>query len=942
MANPNWYMRTDTPRVNLRERSIRSGFIQIGAQAVQLVLIVGSGMILARLLRPEDFGLLAMVGSLTAFVDSFRDFGIPMATVHRKTVDHQQVSALFWVTLKLNILIGLLMALMAPVLAWFYGETRLTAITLVMAAGIFCLGLSDQHKSLLTRQMRFGSLTLIDTGSILTGLVVGIGLALLGASYWALAFQFLATTLTRSVATWLVSGWRPAWQAWRLRRLNPDLRSMLSYGAHLTGFRVLAHIGRNLDRVLVGYFSGATVVGLYDNAYRWSQYPVSQVYPPLVSVAVSGLSRMQDDPEAYRASFKKALLPVFSVVMPALAFMFVEAQSAVLVLLGDQWLEAVPLFRLLCIAAFATSMTRVTKWLYLSRGETKRQFRWGLIYNPVMVLAVAIGVRWGAFGVAVGYTVATCLLTYPEIAFCLKTSHLSRRDFLGAAWRPALASVAAAILLLASSAAISSGSNLATELLIKLAAFGLAYLILSIGLPGGKQATADVLSIVAELWPKTYRKNHKQNVDKAAGSGRMSIAFIVWEFPVLSETFILNQITGLIDRGHKVDIYALNGRAIDTSKMHPDMEKYHLLDDTYYVPKIPAKYFVRVLKGLGLVLANGHRGPFVLLRSLNVFAHGKQSASLRLLYTTIPFLGKGRYDIIHCQFGTMGLEGLLLRSIGAFKGKLISSFRGYDISQYLKEYGDDVYNELFNTGDFFLTNCEYFKRRLIRLGCDEKKVIVHASGIDCETFALTPRRPHPDGRIRIVTTGRLVEKKGIEYGIRAVAKLVKINGNVEYNIIGDGPLRRELQRLIQELDVHDSVKLLGQKHQQEIITILSSSDILMAPSVTAGDGNQDAPVNTLKEAMAMGLPVIGTQHGGIPELVENGISGFLVPERDADAIAEKLTYLIERPEIWPQMGRAGRWYVEEQYNIVKLNDKLVEIYRQVLAGDRSAAGEIKR
>ena len=507
LADPNWYMHTDALRVNLRERSVRSGFIQIGSQVVQLALMIGSAMVLARLLTPGDYGLLAMVSSLTAFVGSFSNFGFPMATVHRERVDHRQVSALFWVNLKLNMLIALLMALMAPALARFYGEARLTAITLVMAVGVFCSGLADQHRSLLTRQMRFGRLMLIEVGSMLAGIVVGVWSALLGASYWALVFQFLTAALTRTVATWLVCGWCPDWQAWRLRTLNPELRSMLSYGAHLTGFRVLAHIGRNLDRVLVGYFSGAAAVGVYDNAFRWSLYPVQEVYPSLVGVAVAGLSRMQDDPEAYRASLRKALLPVFGLVMPALAFMFAEAQSVILVLLGDQWSEAVPLFRILCIAGFAASMARVTKWLYLSLGETKRQFRWGLIYSPVMVLAVAIGVRWGAFGVAVGFTVATCLLTYPGIAFCLKNSHLSMRDFFGIVWRPALASVAAALLLLAVGAVIPSGRSVAVGLLVKLAAFGLAYLTLWVGMPGGKQAAADVLRIVAELWPEAYRKN---------------------------------------------------------------------------------------------------------------------------------------------------------------------------------------------------------------------------------------------------------------------------------------------------------------------------------------------------------------------------------------------------------------------------------------------------
>jgi colanic acid/amylovoran biosynthesis glycosyltransferase len=277
-----------------------------------------------------------------------------------------------------------------------------------------------------------------------------------------------------------------------------------------------------------------------------------------------------------------------------------------------------------------------------------------------------------------------------------------------------------------------------------------------------------------------------------------------------------------------------------------------------------------------------------------------------------------------------GVDGMILRDVGAIKGKLITSFRGYDISWYVKACGEDVYDELFAKGDFFLANCEFFRQRAIKLGCDDKKIVVHGSGIDCSRFTYKPRYPHPDGKIRIATTGRLVEKKGIEYGIRAVAKVANFHQNIEYNIIGDGHLKEHLQQVISQLNVADKVKLLGWKNQKEIIEILDDTHLFVAPSVTAEDGNQDAPVNTLKEAMAMGLPVIGTLHGGIPELVEDGISGFLVPERDVDAIAQKLNYFIEHPEVWEQMGRAGRVYVEEHYDINRLNDELVEIYQQLV------------
>jgi colanic acid/amylovoran biosynthesis glycosyltransferase len=420
----------------------------------------------------------------------------------------------------------------------------------------------------------------------------------------------------------------------------------------------------------------------------------------------------------------------------------------------------------------------------------------------------------------------------------------------------------------------------------------------------------------------------------------MKIAFIVGGFPVISETFILNQITGLIDRGHEVDIYGY--QLGNTSKLHPDVEKYQLLKRTHYVPQVPKNYLLRLLKGLGLIFANFHKSPLVLLRSLNFFKYGKRSVNLRMLYSIIPFLGVKSYDIIHCQFGLYAycpfgdyaFEGMVLRDIGAIQGKLITSFRGYDISWYIQEYGEDVYKPLFVKGDFFLTNCNFFRKRVIKLGCDEAKIIVHGSGIDCSRFEFKPRHQSED-KIRLVTTGRLVEKKGIEYALLGIAKVIKEYPRIEYNIIGDGSLKEHLQQLIEELDIAEHVKLLGWRNQPEIIKILDKSHIFMAPSVTTRDGNQDAPVNTLKEAMAMGLPVIGTHHGGIPELIEDGISGFLVPERDDLAIANKLKYLIEHPKTWEQMGKAGRAYVESHYDMNKLNDELVEIYQQVLMNKKS-------
>lgn len=407
----------------------------------------------------------------------------------------------------------------------------------------------------------------------------------------------------------------------------------------------------------------------------------------------------------------------------------------------------------------------------------------------------------------------------------------------------------------------------------------------------------------------------------------MRIAFIVNQFPVLSETFVLNQVTGLLNRGHDVDIYTeFRG---DLTKTHPDVAHYRLLDRTYYLPLVPESLVWRFIKGISLLLTNIVQAPIPTLRSLNLFQHGLLAVSLRLLYTVAPHLTQP-YDIIHCQFGTQGFRGLQFRAANSPHAKLVTIFRGQDISKFVKEWGEQVYQDLFQSGDFFLANCQFFQQKAVNLGCYPNRIAVHFSGLDIRKFTFKPRYLSAGDKIRVVTTGRLVEKKGIEYVIRAIAHLAPHYPNLEYCIIGDGPLYATFKQLIQTLNVEHIVKLLGWQHEQEIIEILNQSHLFVAPSMTAEDGDQDAPTNVLKEAMAMGLPVISTVHGGIPELVEDGVSGFLVPERDVKALVEKLSYLIEHPECWSEMGQAGRICVETYFNLDKLNDRLVDIYQHLL------------
>ena len=410
---------------------------------------------------------------------------------------------------------------------------------------------------------------------------------------------------------------------------------------------------------------------------------------------------------------------------------------------------------------------------------------------------------------------------------------------------------------------------------------------------------------------------------------------MVGKFPSVSETFILNQITGLIDRGHEVDIYA--DRPGDTTKIHQEVEDYRLLDRTYY-SAMPANRIKRVAKGLKLLLANFLKKPDVLLRSLNVFKYNysnyrEQAVLLRLLYSAIPFLDKQPYDIIHCHFGPYGLRSVLLRNIGAIQGKIITTFHGFDVNMYVRERGNKIYTDLFEKGDLYTVNTSFTGNFAIALGCPENKIIKLPVGLNVSLYSFQPKILNSGETVKIITVARLVEKKGLEYSIRAVAKVLQTKSNIEYRIVGEGELREALTNLITELGVSDRIKLLGWKTQDELRLLYADSHISILSSVTTSDGDQEGQGLVLQEAQAMGLPVLSTLHNGIPDGVLDGKSGFLVPERDVDALAQRLSYLVENPEIWPEMGRAGRAFVENRYDINKLNDRLVEIYQQLLLSD---------
>ena len=414
----------------------------------------------------------------------------------------------------------------------------------------------------------------------------------------------------------------------------------------------------------------------------------------------------------------------------------------------------------------------------------------------------------------------------------------------------------------------------------------------------------------------------------------MRIAFFVDQFPSLSETFILNQMTGLIDRGHEVDIYC--DRSGNRTKMHPEVEQYQLLSRTYCNP-IPRNPLLLWIKGIGLLLANFFRAPQTIIRTLNYGRfnpekYGEPGEFWKPLYLTLPCLERSPYDIIHCHYGRNGLKACLLKDLGIITGKIVVVFHGNDISRYLQLHGEDVYNYLFKRADLLMPISQHWRNKLISLGCEPSKIIVHHMGIDCNKFVPSSNKiekPQP----LILSVARLVEKKGLTYGIEAVAQLIKqpteFSAQVKYCIVGDGILRSQFESQIAELQAGEQIELLGWREQSELQQLIDQADILLAPSVTSSNGDSEGIPVSLMEAMAQSIPVVSTYHSGISELVEDGVAGYLVPEKDTAALAIKLEHLLTEPHQRQQMGQAGRQRVLRDYNIDQLCDRLIEIYQQI-------------
>ncbi|MFQ5494696.1 MAG: lipopolysaccharide biosynthesis protein [Phycisphaerae bacterium] len=489
------FLRTDHLQRDLKRRSVRGGAATLAAQFIkQFVIGLAATAILARLLRPEDFGLIAMVGGLTNLLAQFKDLGLSMATVQRKELTQAQVSTLFWLNVGLGLAVATIAGAMAPVVAWFYGEPRLTAITVAMAAAFLFSGTAVQHQALMLRQMRFTLLAKVRVASAAVGALAGVTAAWQGAGYWSLVVMQLTGTVTVSALLWTVCGWRPGRPA-----RGAGVGSLLAFGGNLTAANLLNYLVRNLDNILIGWRWGAGPLGLYAKAYGLLMLPIRQFNTPLTNVAIPALSQLQDRPALYVDFYKRGIQLLTMVGMPLVVFTFVDAREVILLVLGPQWLEAVPIFRVLAPAAFIGTFNVATGWVYISLGRTRRQLRWTMIGALFNITAFIIGLRWGAVGVATAYSISACAIRFPGLCFCFHGTIVGMRDLGSAIWRSVGASALAGVALSVSGAVFVPPVGAGLRITIDLIAFVAAYTAAWYVLPGGRGVMRDSLALLNEL-----------------------------------------------------------------------------------------------------------------------------------------------------------------------------------------------------------------------------------------------------------------------------------------------------------------------------------------------------------------------------------------------------------------------------------------------------------
>ncbi|HIG23041.1 lipopolysaccharide biosynthesis protein [Henriciella sp.] len=431
----------------LKKSSVRGGAITLVSQAASVILQLASTIILARMLTPDDYGVMGMVLSFVALAALFKDLGLSSAAIQKESLTFAQQSNLLWVNALFGLALTLLFAAAAPLVAWFFGRPELLGMTWVLSITFFLTGISAQHNAMMVRKLHFGRQAIVNVASISTTFVTSFLLAGLGYGYWALGWGYVAGAIARTGLTWTLSPFHPS--GWKR---GVGTMEMIRFGANVTGFNFANYFSRNLDNVLIGKFFGADALGVYGRAYQLMLFPVQNLLGPMNAVTYPALSRLQQNEQKWKSYHLKSIKVLASMTMPFAAWAYLIATPLVLIALGSQWREVATIFQILALVAFIQPCLSALGMVLLSRGKSRIYFRLGVFNAAIYSIGFLLGSLWGVHGVAYSFVITTYLILFPSLKVAYWGTEVRVLNFFEATAFPALASVGAVLFTFALSA----------------------------------------------------------------------------------------------------------------------------------------------------------------------------------------------------------------------------------------------------------------------------------------------------------------------------------------------------------------------------------------------------------------------------------------------------------------------------------------------------------
>jgi len=480
-------------------RSLRGGAVAISARAMNALIQIGSVLFLARLLSPEDYGLVAMVTAITGFAPMLVDLGTRDAVAQRPRITRQDVSGVFWITVAVGCLFAALGMGGAPLIARFYHEPRLKMITMVSALTFVASGLTCQHYALIRRAMKFQTLGVIEVTANILSAGGAIALALFGFHYWALVLRPLAMQSFIALGVWWECRWLPSRPS-----LSLAVKQMLGFGLNSTGFTMTDFTARSADRVALGYRAGAKSLGYYQNAMFVYDNLIDILVLPTFGVAVPAFSKVRDDLVELRRLWRKALSTLVFYAMPAFGLLAVTSREVVPLLLGKKWASAGVLLSILALRGIPHSVERTLGWLHVTAGRTDRWLRWGVVGMCAHLVALFIGLPFGARGVVISYVICMFILFVPAVAYAGSPLGIGPADVIKAVWRQMAGALFAVVIglvlrqtILAGASAIATTAGLAIGYMA-------AYVAVVVGLFQLRMPVGLLLLLVRDFLPKRF------------------------------------------------------------------------------------------------------------------------------------------------------------------------------------------------------------------------------------------------------------------------------------------------------------------------------------------------------------------------------------------------------------------------------------------------------